>query len=254
MKRIIYIITVFSLFLMLACPLSISAEEIDTAQIGDTSDPVEETVSDAVEAEETTTVPADKITDEEDTNTNIFTRLYEAFCDNKSEVFTLGGSSILLILSIILKKELGSSSKTIVNGIADVLKNSDISTERQEAIVGGLNEMIDGYEEIKGQTEYVKKKIEEFKEAVERVESSNSAVDAKLAEMFTTLTDLIVKEMRQNTELMEVLSTVYTNNEAIPQGIKDFVSLMRTENVKLVQEASEITTAAKDISKGGEEV
>ena len=230
MKRIIYIVTIFTLLFIMVFPLSISAEEIDTEY--------------GYENEEK----------EENEYSNIFDRVYEAFCENRNDVFTLGGSAILLILTFILKKQVSSSSKTIVNGIENVLKDSGISTERQEAIVSGLNEMIDGYEEIKGQTEYVKGKIEEFKSAVERVESSNSAVDAKLAEMFTTLSELIVKEMRQNTELMEVLSTVYTNNEAIPQGIKDFVSLMRTENVKLVQEASELTTATKDTTEGGETV
>lgn len=242
MKRIVYIITVFTLLMMFICPLSISAEELDAEQITEVELPAEEVVSSEAE------------TEAEESDVNIFTRLYEAFSNNRSEVFTLGGSTILLVLSIILKKELGTSSKAIVNGISSVLKNSDVSAERQEAIVGGLNEMIDGYEEIKGQTEYVKNKIEEFKSAVERVESSNSAVDTKLTEMFTILTELIVKEMRQNTELMEVLSTVYTNNEAIPQGIKDFVSLMRTENVKLVQEASDLTTTAKETAEGGEEV
>ena len=241
MKRIVYFIMIFAACVMLVCPLSISAEEIDNAPVFEVEMPEGATVTESAEAEE-------------EAKPNIFTRLYEAFCDNKTEVFTLGGSSILLVLSLILRKDLGASSKTIVNGIASVLSKSDLSSERQEAIVGGLNEMIDGYEEIKAQSTYVKDKIESFEAAVERVEASNSAVDTKLAEMFTTLTELIVKEMRQNTEVMEVLSTVYTNNEVVPTGIKNFVSLMRSENVKLLQEASQLTSKDNATTEGGEAV
>lgn len=238
MKRIVYFIMIFAACLMLICPMTISAEEVETDE--------------AFVIENSENVPVSEPAEEE-AEPNIFTRLYEAFYNNRGEVFTLGGSAALLVLSLILKKDLGASSKTIVNGISSVISKSDLSSERQEAIVGGLNEMIDGYEEIKGQTEYVKNKIEEFESAVERVESSNSAVDTKLTEMFTILTELIVKEMRQNTELMEVLSTVYTNNEVVPHGVKEFVSLMRTENVKLLQEASQLTSNTV-ATEGGEAV
>lgn len=240
MKRIVYFIMIFAAFLMLVCPLTISAEEVATEAAFEVEIP-EDTVA---------TEPV-----EEEAEPNIFTRLYEAFCDNKGEVFTLGGSSILLLFGFLLKKQFGTSSKDLANGIASVISKSDISAERQEAIVGGLNEMVDGYEEIKQQSTYVKGKIEEFIDVVNRVESSYSLVDSKLTEMFTVLVDLINKEMLQNTDLMEVLSTVYTNNDAIPKGIKDFVSLMRSENVKLVQEASQLTTSKESSdSEGGEAV
>lgn len=249
MKRIIYIIAMLTMCIMLMCPITTSAEELDVSvPAPDEITSGEVTLDEGVDA----IVGELTVIEEEEEKHNIFTRLYEAFCDNKTEVFTLGGSTILLILSIILKKDLGSSSKKIVSGISSVLSKSDLSSERQEAIVVGLNEMIDGYEEIKQQSTYIKDKILSFESAVERVESSNSEVNTKLTEMFTVLVHLISKEMRQNTELMEVLSTVYTNNEAIPQGIKDFVSLMRTENVKLVQEASQLTN--KDSAEGGETV
>ena len=247
MKRIIYIIAVLSMILVFAFPLSISAEEIDTEQ------PSDAIITEDVAANEEILSGEDVIEEivleavEEEPEHNIFTRLYEAFCEYKTEVFTLGSGGILLILSIIIKKSLNG-------GLASVLAKSDLSRERQEAMIVGLNEMIDGYNEIKEQSAYVKAKIASFEAAVERVETTNNTVDTKLAEMFATLTELMVKEMRQNTELMEVLSTVYTNNEAIPQGIKDFVSLMRTENVKLVQEASELTAPTKEGTEGGEAV
>ncbi len=241
MKRIVYFIMIFAACVMLVCPLSISAEGIDNAPVFEVEMPEGATVTESAEAEE-------------EAKPNIFTRIYEAFCENKTEVFTLGGSSILLVLSLILRKDLGASSKSIVNGIATVLSKSDLTSERQEAIVGGLNEMIDGYEEVKHDTAYVKKQIEEIKLISDRVEASNTAVVEKISEMFSVLVGLINKEMLQNSEVMEVLSTVYTNNDSIPKGIKDFVSLMRSENVKLVQEASQLTSKETATTEGGEAV
>ena len=46
------------------------------------------------------------------------------------------------------------------------------------------------------------------------------------------------KEIAQNGEVMDVLSSVYTNNKALSQGVKDYVALKRAENVKIMQEAA----------------
>ena len=37
-------------------------------------------------------------------------------------------------------------------------------------------------------------------------------------------------------EIMDVLDSVYVNNRALSQGVKDFVALKHSENGKLVQE------------------
>ena len=247
MKRIIYILTVFTLCFLMISPLAISAEE-GTTNPSDEIIETEETSEEVLENDSETAIEGTEVeitTDEtentEDTKTaNIFTRLYEAFINNKGEIFTLGGSGILFVLSMLLKKDLGTSSKSLANTISSVLAKTDLSAERQEAIVGGLNEMIDGYENIKQQSDYVREKMGEFDESVKSVVNSNKEFETKVTAMFELVMNLIDKEIIQNAEVMEVLSTVYTNNGAIPKGIKDFIALKRSENAKIVQEAATI--------------
>lgn len=233
MKRIIYIMTLFMLCFMLMCPLSISAEEgveasdetLETGESVGVDTDVDSVTNETTEAPE---------------NANLFTRLYEAFTNNRSEIFTLGGSGILFVLSMLLKKDFGASSKALSSTLSTMLSKTDMSAERQEAIVGGLNEMIDGYEQIKEQSDYVREKMSEFNESVKAVVDSNKEFETKITAMFELVMNLIDKEIIQNAEVMEVLSTVYTNNGAIPKGIKDFIALKRSENAKIVQEAATI--------------
>lgn len=250
MKRIVYIVTVFIICLMLLCPMAAYAEEaaIET-ELTDTNVevlPTPEGQFPAPPTEEETSA------EEKEESPNLFTRLYEAFMGSKTDIFTLLGSGVLLVLSLILKKDMGASSKEIIKSVSNVLSKTDISAERQEAIVGGLNEMIDGYEEIKKQSDYVKNKISEYGDLVTRIEESNAESSKKLEALLNVVITLIDKEILQNEEVMEVLSTVYVNNNALPQGVKDYVVLKRAENAKLVKEATEISNTVT--VEGGEEI
>lgn len=226
MKKVFYILLICVFMIALLCPVTVSAE--------DTPNTSSEAVEAAPEGEE---------------NPTIFSRIYEAFTDNKSDIYTIAGSIGLLIVSLILKKDVGASSKTIVGNIANVLAKTDLSTERQEKIVGGLNEMIDGYEEIKKHSDAVTEKMSEFAAAISNIEQSNKAVEDKLAEAVNLIISLLDKEILQNAEVMEVLASVYSGNKVLPQGIKDFVSLKRTENAQLVKEAEALIHPS---SEGGE--
>ena len=220
MKKIVYFLILTLCFSMIFS-VAVSAEE---AQTGDT--------------------PAAEVVDTE-SEVTFFARIYEAFINNKTDVYTIAGSVALFVLSIILKKDLGTSSRSIVDGIATVLTKTSISEKQQEQIVGGLNEMVDGYEKIKEQSDETALKMTEIVE-------SNKALDAKITEAFNLIVTLIDKEILQNAEVMDVLSSVYVNNKAITQGVKDYVTLKRTENAKIVQEASALIHT--DAIKGGEAV
>lgn len=215
MKRIIYFLLVFAVLVSFLCNVVAFASE------------VEETPTETVEVPETPVEEPD-----------LFTRLYEAFADNKSDVFTLGGSAVLFVLSIILKKDLGNTSKHIVDNIARVLAKTDISDEKQNAIVGGLNEMVDGYNEIKEQSAEVKAQMQDVANQIDKITVSNASLETKIDEVFNVIISLMDKEILQNSEVMEVLTAVYSNNSAVPKGIKDFIALKRTENVKLTSEAT----------------
>lgn len=231
MKRILYFITIISLVAMLFCPIVASAEE-GSEEPTITEEEVTETPEEV--APESTEEVVPEVYEEDEPN--IFTRLYEAFLGNKTDIYTIGGSVVLLVLSLILRKDLGTSSKSLVSSIATVLSKTDMSAERQEAIVGGLNEMIDGYEDIKKQSDYVKEKMTEFVEVIEEVSKSNAGLETKLADTYNGVVNLIEKLVLQNAEIMDVLDSVYVNNRALSQGVKDFVALKHSENGKLVQE------------------
>lgn len=211
MKRIIYYLLVFVTLFALVGSVSVFAEEVEETTTEEVTETVEPT---------------------------IFTRLYEAFEEHKSDVFTLGSGAILFLISIFLRKDMSVSSKVIVDGITKVIAKGDLTDEQQKAIVGGLNEMVDGYNDIKLQSSIVKERIDEFAEEMKQLTSSNEDLDAKLENFFNVIVALIDKEILQNATVMDVLSSVYVNNNALPKGIKDYVSLKHTENAKLVHEAA----------------
>lgn len=208
MKRFIYILLAFALMFSL---LGVTAF-------------AEEPTEEAIETSEAT----------------IFTRLYEAYNGNKSEVFTVCGSALLFVLGMFFKKSSTASAKQIIDGITRVLAKTDLSDEKQKAIVGGLNEMVDGYNDIKLQSTIVKDRVDAFASDMARVLESNISLEEKINRFFNVILTLMDKEIHQNEELMDVLSSVYSNSEVLPKGIKDYVALKRSENARLVQEANQI--------------
>ena len=110
MKRIIYIFITLMIAFSLVCPVVAYASETEE---GGTMPPSEETVT-TTEGEETLpeeTPEQVPEAPEEEAEVNFFTRLYEAYLNNKSELFTLLGSGVLFVLSMILKKDLGAVAK-----------------------------------------------------------------------------------------------------------------------------------------------
>ena len=226
MKRFIYILWAFILMFALVGATVSNAEEL--------TDEVEETVEVAPPTDEVVEAPV--VEDEHET---VFTRLYEWFTSAKSDVYTLGGSAALFVLSIILKKDMGASAKKTIDGISRVLSKADVSDEKQTAIVNGLNEMVDGYNEIKHESAEVKACIDDVTKRITEVTSSNVALEEKIDNIFNVLVSLMDKEIMQNSAVMELLSTVYTN-AALPQGIKDIVVLKQSKVEKAALEAAEI--------------
>ena len=226
MKRIIYILWAFILMFALIGAVVSSAEELPEVA----EDEAVEVIS-----------PTDEVViepSEEEEHETVFTRLYEWFTESKTDVFTLGGSAVLFVLSLILKKDMGATAKKTVDGLAKVLSKADLSDEKQDAIVGGLNEMVDGYNEIKAQSEEVKACMADVTSQISAITSSNSALEDKIDNVFNVIVSLMDKEIMQNSAVMELLSSVYSNNAALPQGIKDLVVLKHSKSEKAAQEAA----------------
>ena len=109
---------------------------------------------------------------------------------------------------------------------------------QQNAIVNGLNEMVDGYNDIKLKNTIVADRIDEFALSMAEIVNSNAALEKKLQDTFSVIMALVDKEIAQNSTVMDVLSSVYVNNEALPKGVRDYVMLKQSENARLVQEAA----------------
>lgn len=215
MKKILYFLLVFTVaFAILGSTIAFAEEVIEGAEA-----PSSETVADEV---------------------NLFTRLYEAFQDNKTDIFTLGGSAILFVISIILKKDLGATSKSVIDNIARVLSKTDISVEQQRAMVNGLNEMVDGYDEIKLLSVSISEKLSNYDKQMQTVINSNAALENTMNQWFDLLSSLVEKGILQNADVMEVLTSICTNSKHMPQGIKDYSVLKRADSAKLVKEAANI--------------
>lgn len=199
------------------------------------------TVAFAEEIIEGTDAPS-TVTESEDVD--FFTRIYEAFKEHKSDIFTLASSSVLFVISMILKKDLGTTLKHVVDNIARVLSKTDVSAEQQKAIVGGLNEMVDGYNEIKQLSEDVSEKLAGFDEQMQSIINSNGDLEIKINQWFDLLSSIMEKSILQNADVMEVLTSICTNSQHMPKGIKDYTVLKRTDSAKLVKEA--VTLIHKD--------
>ena len=218
MKRIIYYLLVFVTLFALVGSVVALADEGET-EIAETTEATEETVTETEEA-------------------NIFTRLYEAFEDNRTDVFTIASGIILFAFSFVFRKDVSVSSKAIVDGITKVLSKTDLTEVQQNAIVNGLNEMVDGYNDIKLKNTIVADRIDEFAVSMTEIVNSNAALEKKLQDTFSVIMALVDKEIAQNSTVMDVLSSVYVNNEALPKGVRDYVMLKQSENARLVQEAA----------------
>lgn len=218
MKRIIYYLLVFVTLFALVGSVVALADEGET-EIIETTEATEETVTETEEA-------------------NIFTRLYEAFEDNRTDVFTIASGIILFAFSFIFRKDVSVSSKAIVDGISKVLTKTDLTEVQQNAIVNGLNEMVDGYNDIKLKNTIVADRIDEFAISMTEIVNSNAALEKKLQDTFSVIMALVDKEIAQNSTVMDVLSSVYVNNDALPKGVRDYVMLKQSENARLVQEAA----------------
>lgn len=231
MKKILYIMISVMLVFVLACPIVSSAE----------GDLPEEVVP---EAEISVTVET-----EAETEPNIFTRLYEAVTDNKTDIFTILSGGILFALSLILKKDVKSVANSTISGIGKVLAKTDLTEERQNAIVEGLNGMVDSYDAIKKQSGEIVSAFSDFQAQIDEIKGSNKSLEDAIAKISDTIVKLMDTEIMQNAEVMDVISSIYLNVNSLPQGVKNYVMQKRAENAKLVDEAHHLL---KDETKGGE--
>ena len=150
------------------------------------------------------------VIDNEAVQHTIFSRAWEYFVDNQKEVLTVIGDSAIVALGLFVKLRNDKKTKDIANDLKEVKGHSSGTFTTQSAVVGVVNEMVDGYQGMK--TTY---------EKYQSVEDDRNK--------------LIGAVMVQNTALLEILNTVYINNKNLPQGVKDLVNLKYANCLKTLE-------------------
>lgn len=183
------------------------------------------------EADEVVTPEADEVETNE-TEPDIFSRLYEFFVENKEMILTTVSSVVLLVFNALTRN-----------------KANKISLD-QENTIGGVNQLIEAYETLLKAFENIRGNIADIRgevgaaltniaKIVEDLKQTDSGLADGLSEASTMIQGLLEQEMAQNNALMDVLSSVYANAK-LPQGVKDYVALKRNENIKINEAAKEI--------------
>lgn len=203
------------------------------------------------------------IVDSEVKKSNVFTRIYEFVTTNKTDIFSITGSIALLVFGFITKKGSVANVANVKSMIASVQsENSDIN-KVQNAIVNALNQMIEGYDNINNICTSMFEKYKEIFDVFLEIRESNGELSEDLKKSYrelaeqlnaanSTIKNLLEKEMTQNSNIMQVLTSVYTNSKALPQGVKDLVQLKYSDNLKLIAEEKEIVSNSGDkITQGG---
>jgi hypothetical protein len=209
---------------LLSVPLVVYAEEISTeftenisgdknVEITDSTDASEfpeendqhisETIIDETFDEPTAEPDEDYIANNSTYHT-LFTRIWEFVTANKSDLFTVIGSLILIIFNIVSRNRDKKSDKKT---------NESINSMRM--VVGAANGLISGYNNMKdsydkyGQTE----------------DERNRITGANLV---------------TNMAILEILVSVYSNSKNLPQGVKDIVNLKYANCLKQLDDDAQL--------------
>lgn len=191
-NKILLIITcVFVMAMLFTYPLQCFAAEAE-----DGTGEIVSTLDTELPAEEQ--MPSEGISAPSTANT-IFTRVYEYFIENKTEMLGIAGDVFIFILAIFVKLKNDKKTKTIAADLKIVKGDASGTALAQTSVVGAVNGMIDSYNGMR--------------QAYEKYENTEDDRNR-----------LVGAVMVQNTALLEILQTVYVNNKNLPQGTKDLVN------------------------------
>lgn len=238
MKKIVYIFfCLLIIFSMIGLPLVCFATDEAIEETTISEDPAVESAENDVPTESTAT---------------IFDRIYEFVCDNKTDLISFGGSLVVIIFGIFSKKGSSSNALSIKSMLSKVQGEAEKGNDTQLAIVQGLNQMIDGYNNIKDLCTKMFERYEEMFNAVsvilksngdlvDNIKFFNSELATKLFAENKELKTLLEKEFTQNSSIIEILTSVYVNSKSLPQGVKDLVQIKHAQNLQLEDEAKTIS-------------
>lgn len=217
MKKIVFVIIAT---ILLVFPMAIAYAEASESQRAENADGEDET-EDA--PSENHTIPS---------------RLWDAFSTNYEVVISVAGSILLLLVSRHNEKkakERNGSQNLLLSSIA---QNTSATSGNQSAVTDGFNGMVEGFNSFL-------KSSGDLTCAYTEMKLTEDANNVRLACL-----------EKQVGTMLDILTTAYSGNKNLPQGLKDIISLKYADCLKTTRllESGE-TVSEKPVSaltEGGE--
>ncbi len=143
---------------------------------------------------------AHAVSQEDNAQHTLFSRVWEYCLENKTEAIGLAGDAVIFALAIFVKLRNDKRTKVIASDLKIVKGDASGTASKQTSVVDAVNNMIVGYNGMR-----------ETYEKYENTENDRNR--------------LVGAVMVQNTALLEILTTVYVNSKNLPQGVKDLINV-----------------------------
>ncbi len=204
-------------------PVTVAAEEalsepVETVQ-------TETTVVDDSSVEDPASEPETPLPDapeasveEESISPTIFTRVWEFVENNTQETLSIVGTASLLIMNLILKNSGAKTSKETKLALENITGDIGMTLGGQKSVVEVVNRLIDGYNDLSRRYDALKESYDKYGLTEDERNRVSGAV------------------LATNTAILEILTTVYTNNRNLPQGVKDLVNLKYANCLKALED------------------
>jgi hypothetical protein len=166
---------------------------------------------------------------EEIVEADLFTRLWEYVETYKTEVLGVAGDVILFVILYIFKSLVSKADKSTREVVAAVREKVDATFNKQEGVVGVVNEMIDSYNELSRKYVDMKQSYDDY---------------GKLEDDRNKLVGTLVA---YTSAILEMMVAVYPNSKNLPQGVKDRVNLTYANCLKMVGDDEKLLEIVKSV-------
>lgn len=150
-------------------------------------------------------------------NHTLLSRTWEFVSTYQEQIISIAGFTSVLLTALISN---GNRKKNL----KDIKANTSIVSASQNGVVGAVNTMIEGYNQLK-----------ESYEKYENVEDARNR--------------LVGAVMVQNAVILDILQTVYVNNKNLPQGTKDLVNIKYAKCLSALENDDELRSCVEAVRK-----
>ncbi len=175
----------------------------------------DETVSDSEIVTEAEQAPSGEVE-----NYTFLGRVWEWVGSHKTEVVNVGCNGLLFAFMWLFKRKTGTGNAQLAATLGTVASQ----TANNPQVVSAVNSLIDGYN-------VMSEKYEKY-----------GIAEGDRDKFITAL-------MEQNTAILEILNTVYTNSNNLPQGVKDIIRVKYARCLQIVSDDSELKKIVEAVKK-----